>query len=402
MMDFDHNLEIFQRYSHEADVVIVEGVMGLFDGLSGVSEEGSTAQMAKWLRLPVLLVIDARSMARSIAALALGFTHFDPDLNVMGLLVNRVGSDKHRHMLSQALQETLQIPIYGYLPREKKLEIPSRHLGLMTAEVFDRDHQALHTVVDWMESHVQVENILKDCHLRRNTIRFLNGDQARNLHNNISRVAKTRIRIGIARDEAFCFYYAENLRLLEEAGAELVPFSPLNDKHLPHNIHALYFGGGYPELYCQTLSQNLSLVSEVYAFGMIKKAIYGECGGFMYLSEAIIDLNTTRHPMVCLLPVVTRMDSRLRSLGYRQVITQKKSILGPEGTAIKGHEFHYSHLEEGSDRVESIYQLKDRSGHHDQAEGFLNNYVLGSYVHLHFGSNPDIAHNMIWFCQNIS
>ncbi len=392
IMGINENIDIVDRYGHEADFVAIEGVMGLFDGFSGNSEAGSTAQMAKWLGLPVLLVLDARSMARSIAALAQGFVDFDPDLNVLGLIVNRVGSDKHRDMLAQSLQDNLSTRIYGYLPREEKLKIPSRHLGLITDEDWPSDQKRIEVMVDWIEKNVCLDEIIKDCQTDKN---ILTPKDQQGPGNKSKRSSKTLTRIGIARDEAFCFYYAENLRLLEEAGAELIPFSPIRDNRLPSKVQGLYFGGGYPELHCPLLSQNRSLLSEIYDFGINKGVIYGECGGFMYLTRSIFDLNGRRHSMAGLLPIQTGMDSRLRSLGYRQITTQRRSILGPPGTRVRGHEFHYSHILGSTDRMASIYLVLNQ----DQSEGFLRNNVLGSYIHLHWGSNHEVATSFVEFCK---
>ena len=246
IMDRRKNREIFSRGVGNADAVVAEGVMGLFDGFSGDDESGSTAQMAKWLDLPVILVIDARAMARSAAAVALGFLSFDPDLRIGGILFNRVGSETHAQILKEALGSVTRVPVFGCLPRSEALEMPSRHLGLVTDEDLVRDHDYSERLARWIESNVDLDGILALHRMKRPGA-------------GIPEIPpKPDIRIGVARDAAFCFYYPENLRLLRQAGAELIPFSPLESKSLPEGIHGLYLGGGYPELHCRALAENRS------------------------------------------------------------------------------------------------------------------------------------------------
>jgi cobyrinic acid a,c-diamide synthase len=387
VMDCRKNRKIFSRGIGDADAVVVEGVMGLFDGFSGNDESGSTAQMAKWLDLPVILVIDARSMARSAAAVALGFLRFDPDLSIGGIIFNRVGSETHAQILKEAACSITHLPVFGYLPRSEALEIPSRHLGLVTDEDLIRgdDHSA--RLGHWIESNVDLDGILALHKIKRPK-------------NEISSVpSKPDIRIGIARDEAFCFYYPENLRLLCRAGAQMIPFSPMGSKSLPEGIHGLYLGGGYPELHCRALSENRQLLDAIRDFGMSGKPIYAECGGFMFLMGEISDLDGEVFPMVGLFPMKARMEHRLRSLGYREIETLEESLLGPVGVKVRGHEFHYSHMRNMAPDQRCIYRLTDRKAVTGNREGFIRKRVLGSYVHLHWGSNPEVADNFVNCCR---
>ena len=207
------------------------------------------------------------------------------------------------------------------------------------------------------------------------------------------------MKIGIARDEAFCFYYPESLRMLEEAGAELIPFSPLGSRHLPDGIKGLILGGGYPELHCEMLSQNQELLAEIREFALSGRPIYAECGGFMFLMKEIQDLKGQTFPMVGIFPMRAKMEPRLKALGYREIITQKESSLGPADTKVRGHEFHYSMIKETEIDVEYIYEMTDRKADSSGEEGFVWNRVLGSYVHLHWGSNPEVAENFVDYCR---
>ena len=387
MMTQDYNREMFSRYCHDADVAVVEGVMGLFDGLSGKDEAGSTAQMVKWLRLPLFLVIDASSMARSAAAIALGFSEFDRELALSGVIFNRVASKGHAELIADAMSPMWDLSVFGYLPREEGLEIPSRHLGLVTDEDFNMDQRRTEILTDWIESNLDLDRLM-----RSNPVSIPESTTT-------SSAPKGEIKIGLARDEAFCFYYPENLRLLRQAGAELIPFSPLHDKQLPEDIEGLIFGGGYPELHCKALAENRPMIKAIKTFGLNGGPIYGECGGFMFLMTEIRDLEGEAYPMVGLFPMIAVMERRLKSLGYREVVTKQRSVLGPRGTKIRGHEFHYSHVIEMEPPISYIYAMTDRKSASKGGEGFLKKNVLGSYVHFHWGSNPKVAEHFVDFCR---
>ncbi len=384
MMSRQYNQEVFSRYCMDADIAVIEGVMGLFDGLSGRDESGSTAQMAEWLDLPVVLVIDTRSMARSAAALVLGFSLFGNRLSIPGIIFNRVASRGHAEMLMDAMDSVPGIQVFGCLPGDRDIEIPSRHLGLLTGEDFEIDDSKIERLGQWIERHLDLD-LLLSCSKERET------------YKECLPCPSVSVRIGIAKDEAFCFYYAENLRLLREAGAELVPFSPIHSAGLPPDIRGIILGGGYPELHCQELAENRGMLESIKRFATEGRPIYAECGGLMYLTEGITDFDGRTYSMAEVFPFSVRMESHLTALGYRQVITKKDSILGPAGTKVRGHEFHYSRIE-GRNRAESIYLTDQRDPSH-RGEGFLYKRTLGSYVHLHLGSNPEVARYFVECCM---
>ena len=418
MLDRSTNQEIFSRMQEEADVLAGEGVMGLFDGFSATDESGSTAQVAKWLGLPVLLVVDARSMARSVAALVQGYTRFDPELTFAGVLCNRVGSPGHARILEEALETTGWPPCLGCLPRQKDLAMPSRHLGLYTAEDMEDGRDILPALIQWIEENVQVDRLLDVTRDRKSDV----GDRKSEVGDWTSDVGGRRkedrdhgaeyrrqgeekvlhgkVRIGLARDRAFCFYYPENLRLLEQAGAELVPFSPLEDWHLPENVQGIYLGGGYPELYARELAANHQLRAELSFYADSGGPVYAECGGFMYCMHSLEDGQNNTYPMLGLFPFQARMHDRLRALGYREVTVRQATLLGPAGTVIRGHEFHYSAIVDLPSDVARVYSLQDRHFGPTTLEGYTVHNVLASYIHLHFGSCPQAAEYFVRFCQN--
>lgn len=368
----------------QPDIAVIEGVMGLFDGASGSNDAGSTAQIAKWLDAPVLLVIDGRSMARSFAAIAHGFTTFDPKIAFAGCIANKVGSENHRSLISEAMQTYCpEVALTGCMPRNENLTIPSRHLGLMTAEEGILSFQRINLLAQWAEENMNLDELLESL-------------PQHSAAPPCTKSPSPVIRLGVAQDNAFCFCYPDNLRILEQAGAEIVPFSPLDDTKLPDNIDGLYLPGGYPELYAERLSLNASMRSAIATFSNSGKPVYAECGGFMYLTQSITTTDST-YPMCGVFSTHCTMDKRFRALGYRQVTTAADSILGEKGTIARGHEFHYSFTEE-SGEYNSIYTVTDRKDQPTDTAGFYTNNTLGSYVHLHFASQPKLAKALIQAC----
>ncbi|MDY7000608.1 MAG: cobyrinate a,c-diamide synthase [Thermodesulfobacteriota bacterium] len=385
IMGQDKISEVFSRYACHADVSVVEGVMGLFDGLSGKNESGSTAQLAKWLGLPVVLVADARSMARSAAALVKGYAEFDPDLALAGVVFNKTGGENHNEILEQAMLGLPEVPALGFLPRNEDLTVASRHLGLITAKEHGLDDTDIDCLALWMEENMNPGRLLSAL-----PEKICSPPPAPE-----TKPQGPRIRIGVALDEAFCFYYHENFRLLEQAGAELVFFSPLNDLNPPPNLNGLYLGGGYPELHAPKLAANKTMLQEIRAF---KGPIYAECGGFMYLMETLEDLEGRTWPMAGLFRMRAKMANKFQALGYREIVTNQDSLFGPAWTMLRGHEFHYSHPVSLDEDAGTIYKVMDKHGWTDRKEGFARENALGSYVHLHFASNPDAADEFVKRC----
>lgn len=391
MLDESANIDIFNRYGNGSDVAVIEGVMGLFDGISGTQDAGSTAQMAKALGLPVILVVDARSMARSAAALVSGYAHFDEDVNIVGVIFNRVGSDSHVELLQDAMSLVPGIQVLGCLKRDDDIATPSRHLGLVTPDQEGPDMSRYQRLADWVEGGIDVEALLPTLPDIVVTPPFEPVPQL------------PKVNIGLARDNAFCFYYEENLRLLREAGARLIDFSPISDTRLPDELDGLYLGGGYPELYAFELGQNNKLRREIKEFCESGRPVYAECGGFMYLMNDIIT-QRGRYAMSGVFPVRAEMSDKFRALGYREIVTQADTMLGTGGLSARGHEFHYSSIQgdEGLGSLLSVYSMSGRKGPIDSPEGFQIGNTLGSYVHLHFGSNPEIPKAFVQACLDVA
>jgi len=382
MLDGEANREIFERASAGREVAVAEGMMGLFDGVTGSSEEGSTAEIAKLLGLPVVLVVDAGNSARSIAAVIRGFETFDSELRFAGIVLNRVAGDAHYRILESAIRQSSAVPVLGWLPVEPGAAIPERHLGLYTAA---EGNSASLTTLSELGNRLDLDQLLKATVYEQGlTTAGMHGAEPR----------YKGIRVGVARDRAFSFYYEDNLDLLRENGAEIVEFSPLKDFVLPENLHALYFGGGYPELYAAELSRNGRLLRDIRDFAKANKPIYAECGGLMYLAEKLTTIEGQSCLMAGILPVAIEMTRSLVHFGYADVEFAHDCLLGEKGTQVRGHSFHCSSIA-GHDALPCAYRVHySLSGQREQ-EGFIRGRVLGTYIHLHFRSNPSLASSFL-------
>ncbi len=390
------------RQAADADLALIEGMMGCFDGLDGKSEEGSTAQIAKWLGAPVILIVDARAMARSAGAVVVGFERFDPGLDVAGVIFDRVAGETHYRWLREALEGTCRSVPLGFLPHRESLTLPERHLGLVTVAEQGLSEAYLDELEGIIEECVDLDRLLS---LARSHI-TPEAERPAAAGEPESRVPSARIpatqikaRIGVAWDRAFQFYYPANLDLLRAAGAALVFWSPIKDSRLP-DVDALYFGGGYPEVYAGELSSNRAMLGAVREFARSGRPIYAECGGLMYLTEALEAEAGALYPMVGLLPTTVRMTSEL-ICGYTEVEVTQDTPLAPAGAILRGHAFHASRLDEVPASVPRAYTVRMRRNVVPRAEGYLVGNSLMSYVHVHFESNPQVAEHLVACCRGV-
>ncbi|ABO51219.1 cobyrinate a,c-diamide synthase [Desulforamulus reducens MI-1] len=381
--------ELFIRRAKGMEISLVEGVMGLFDGARGQGERGSTAQVAKIIQGPVVLVFSAQGLARSAAALINGYRNFDPNLQVSGVIANGVGSERHGQFIKEVLEGELGIPLLGALVKQRDIVMPQRHLGLLPAAENQGLDQTLAALAQLVEEQIDMECLLNlaqqapeltDCKILP-AVQSFNG-----------------VRLAVARDEAFNFYYQDSLDYLVELGAELVFFSPLRDTKLPSDVDGIYIGGGFPEQFLPMLAANQLLKQEIVDRGQQSMPIYAECGGFMYLCESITNLAGQSFTGVGLVPSQVKMGQRLAALGYVQARLTKTSLLGEAGMVLKGHEFHWSTMED-LPAATNIYQLTGGRGEEGRGEGYASKQILASYVHLHFRYNPRAAHYFLTACQ---
>ncbi len=397
MLDTSYNRALFLQHSRDKDISLVEGVMGLYDGSRSAHEDGSTAHMAKLLKAPVILVVDARGMSRSVAAVVSGFEQYDKQIRIAGVILNRVGSKDHYEWLKQVIEEKCGARVLGYLPPDDTVRIPERHLGLLTTKENSLDRTFIRRITDLVERHIDLDLLVKMASpVSFQGIHPQPAQAGRDSHE------PAPVRIAVAYDKAFCFYYQDNLDLLRHWGAHLTYFSPLRDVSLPDDVDGIYLGGGYPELFAPDLAANRELLKVIKRFADRGGTIYGECGGLMYLGKKINGFDRKTHKMVGLFPFTTVMHKKLTALGYYTVTSRRSTILTTRGDTAKGHQFRYSSIEGIPESTNRVFSLRKNSSSKVLREGFAFKNVLASYVHLHFGSNSTLAQRFVASCRKSS
>jgi cobyrinic acid a,c-diamide synthase len=379
----DRVRQLFIKGSQGSAISVIEGVMGLYDGLDGRSEEGSTAHLAKLLKAPVVLVIDASSSARSAGAVALGFKDYDPRVDIAGVIFNNVAGPGHMETLRQSLRG---MECLGGIPSEEAVALSSRHLGLVPAGEND-DRPRYERIGAMIEEHCDLDRLIE--------IASAAPDIGPRKLVSTKRGRRPKVRIGVARDEAFNFYYEDNLDALRGFGAEIVPFSPLHDR-LPE-VDGLYFGGGYPEVFSAQLEDNIPMRNEVKKAAGSGTPIYAECGGMMYACRSVTGPDGGKRSMAGIFDVEVEMTDRLQAIGYVEVEVLKDNVLCLKGWSTRGHEFHFSRAVTSSE-TELAYKMKRGKGLENGMDGLLAHNTLASYTHLHFASCPDFARRFVDSC----
>ena len=409
LMDRDSVLEVFNHginYNGGADIAIIEGVRGLYEGLEALSDTGSTAQIAKILNCPVILVINARSITRSTAALVMGYSSFDPDVNIAGVILNNIGGARHAQKARDAIKAYTDIPVIGEILRDDSMKISMRHLGLIPAMEgrrmqADFDHR-ITVIKDIIKTSVDIDSLIEIA----NKVPPLEIKDPQIFVPAIKRGAPV---IGIAMDEAFNFYYRDNLDLLEIAGAKLVYFSPVNDTH-PPAMDGMYIGGGYPELFPQELSDNESMRNDIKEMSLSGLPIYAECGGLMYLTNELItgkistssyrsaDMPPGEYPMVGALPGRTLM-GHTRIVSYSKGGFIESTPIGQKGDTFIGHEFHHSEIIDLPENSRFGIELTRGSGIKDGYDGLMSGNTIGVYSHMHAASYREFAIRFVDACS---
>jgi cobyrinic acid a,c-diamide synthase len=367
---------LFAHGAQGADIAVIEGVMGLFDGKGG-GDLASTAHVARLLEAPVVLVVDARAMSRSVAAIVHGYNAFDPDLRVAGVILNRVGSRAHETMLREALKP-LSIPVLGVLRRNDEIDTPDRHLGLVpVAERRSEATRSLHALGKVISLSLNLDGIVRLARSAGPLVVEAWSPESRDLDR--SEV----VRVAVATGPSFSFLYRENLELLQGAGAEVVTFDPTTEEDLPARTDALYLGGGFPETYAEALSTNGRMRESVQAFAAGGRPVVAECGGLLYLVREL-----DGHPMCGVLDAEATMTDRL-ALGYREARALMDSPLAERGANVRGHEFHYSAVEPGAGE-RPAWELAGRG-----QEGFVAGGVHASYLHTHWAATPELPSRLV-------
>ncbi len=382
--------QCFNHQTQTVDYAVIEGVMGLFDGVSRFNTQtptASTAHVAQLLNLPILFVLDCSRLSGSVAAIVHGFTTVNLHLKFAGLILNKVASDRHLELLKEAL-EPFNIPILGIVRRQDQIHLPERHLGLVPTDELPQLKNLIHQLADLAAQCFNWEKLLP----------VLQTQKKIAVESPLKPQIKHPIRIAVARDQAFSFYYQDNLNILQQLGAELIFWSPLNDTQIPENIQGFYFGGGFPEVFAKQLSENLPIIKAIHNQISVGIPTYAECGGLMYFCKEIIDFENKSWPMVGILPTTAFMGKRLK-LGYYQATTLQDSPLFPKETPVFGHQFHRSELTIES--LNPLYQMKRYGKNQDEllTEGWSVANLQASYLHLHWGSRLEIPRRFLQQCS---
>jgi cobyrinic acid a,c-diamide synthase len=391
MVPPDQIADLLVRRSVGAQLALIEGVMGLFDGYAGDSDVGSSAQIARLTNTPIVIVLDVRAMARTAAALITGLCAFDPELRIVGVILNQVGSPRHAQLVTQAIEGHTNLPVLGALRRDETIRLPERHLGLIPTSEPGHWQSWIAQLGAHIATEVDLDRVLQLAHTApalpqptRNaaTVQPMCSSSHRPI-------------IAVARDAAFSFLYEENLDLLRAAGAEIAFFSPLCDPQLPPATSALYLCGGFPEVYAAELSANHLLQQAIRAAAAHGLPVYAECGGLMYCTTSVVTTTNECFPMLGLLPGYSQMTPRL-TLGYRTVTALTTSWLWQAGETVRGHEFHYSVWEERPPSLPWLYTCQPDVFRPDpRNEGAHHANLLASYIHIHMLACPTIAERFV-------
>jgi cobyrinic acid a,c-diamide synthase len=382
--------ELFTRSAAGADISVIEGVMGLFDGI-GSRGEGSTAHIACLLEAPVILVADVRSMSRSAAAMILGYREFEPKINLMGVILNRVGSKRHYSILKEAIESTTGVKVLGALEYDPQLELTERHLGLMPSRERNDSTVLMEDLSRRICHNLDIKGIIQLAAM---------APKITPVKTDIFKPEESSeymVNLGLVVDDAFNFYYQDSLDYLTFLGAEIIPCSALKGG-LPSDLDGLYIGGGFPEIFAEEISGNREFIEDIRARHKEGMPIYAECGGMMFLSQSITDFEGREHPMAGIIPAKTLMMKKRAGLGYVSAISRKNNILAGKNQTLQGHEFHYSILE-GHSIDDCAYILK-KSQDKSNYDGYAKDNVLASYLHLHFCGCREQGKRFIASCKN--
>ncbi|HGW5057040.1 TPA: cobyrinate a,c-diamide synthase [Citrobacter koseri] len=377
---------LFCEHMQQADVAVIEGVMGLYDGYGTDPNYCSTAAMAKQLGCPVILLVDGKAVSTSIAATVMGFQHFDPDLNIAGVIVNRVNSETHYQLLKTAIERYCSLPVLGYVPGVEGVALPERHLGLITARESVVNQQPWQDFADTLERTLDIDALL--------SLSQLTALPAGEWPELPDPQAGKGLTVAIADDEAFNFYYPDNIKLLERTGVTMTRFSPLHDSTLPE-CQMIWLGGGYPELHAAALAANTPMLAQMRAAHQRGVAIYAECGGLMYLGSTLEDASGEIHRMVDVIPGHSKMGKRLTRFGYCEAQAREQTLLAAAGEVLRGHEFHYSDFLPENPAVMACRKVRDGKTLQEWSGGWQVGNTFASYLHVHFAQRPAMLNHWL-------
>lgn len=383
MLDNEQIKYVFKKDSVEKDISIIEGVMGLYDGVGSNINKCSTSNIAKILKSPVILVVNGKSVGASAAAMVLGYKHIDKDVDIVGVIVNNVNSERHYNILKESIEKYCAIEVLGYLPNNKEMSLESRHLGLIPNDEIENLNEKIDKIADLMEQHIDIDRIveLSESEMINSSFElnmFIEDPEIREL--------ASGKKVAIAMDKAFNFYYQDNIDLFRNIGAEIEYFSPLNDERVP-KVDLIYIGGGFPEVFAKELEENISMrnsLKEAHNKGI---PIYAECGGLMYLGDYLVDKENNKYKMVGAISGYSEMTNSLKRFGYCVATANKDNLISYEGQQICGHEFHHSIFHSDLEQVFTVQKITEGEVKDEWKGGYCVNNTLASYLHVHFYNN---------------
>lgn len=394
MLEEEQLKYLFNKAKADADVSVVEGVMGLYDGKGTDINECSSSSMAKLLNLPVVLVINAKAMAASSAAMVLGYQQIDPELNICGVIANNIRTEGHYKLVKESIEKYCNVEVLGYFPPNENFSLPSRHLGLVPSDEMEALEDKFKSLGEEIEKYINIDRLLELCETEDVKTTYVPA------LSEVSNVALVKgKKIAVAYDKAFNFYYADNLDLLKDIGLELVYFSPLADKVLPQCDY-IYIGGGFPEVFGKELAANKEMREAIKKAHKAGIPIYAECGGLMYLGKALVDHEENSYEMVGIFEGISRMTKSLKRFGYCYGYAKEETILSKEGETLRGHEFHHSEFES---KQQGVYVMQKHAKSKEEDKwlgGYSQGNTLATYLHIHFYSNLEaLAHFLSKGCE---
>ncbi len=370
----------YNKAMQNKDIAVIEGVRGLYEGIDSINDIGSTASIAKSLEAPVILIINSRSLVKSAAALVLGFKALDPEINIAGVILNKVKNKAHYLKTKKSIEEITNTEVIGGINRDNNISIEQRHLGLVPARERETSLKYIDLWSQTIKESIDIDRLIEIAKsapkIKSNTTPIWN------------KLNKQKVKIGIAYDEVFNFYYKENIESLEANNAKIEYFSPLKDEHLP-DIDGLYIGGGYPELFSKQLNANKSMLKDIKAFHLDNRPIFAECGGLMYLMKSIHE-----DKQVNIFPYKSILTDKVQALKYTIAEVQQDNIISKKGEKFNGHEFHYSKVIVESPENDFAFKITRGKGSYNLQDGFMEKNTLASYVHTHVAAMPNFGGNL--------
>lgn len=397
MLDDEQIKFVFKNSSEGKDISVIEGVMGLYDGIGTEINKHSTSQMSKILKSPVILVIDGKGMGASAGAMVLGYKQLDKDVEIVGVIANNVRTQRHYNIIKESIERFCGIEVLGYLAPDENVSVESRNLGLFPSNEIEDLERKVNTIADEMEKHIDIDRIIELSESENVTSSFELNMFSEDPEVRALAEGKT---VAVAYDKAFNFYYPDNIDLFKEIGANIITFSPINDEEIPE-ADLLYMGGGFPEVFAEELEKNVSMRKSIKKAHDEGLAIYAECGGLMYLGDSLVDMDGKKHEMVGAISGYSEMKKGLRRFGYCIATAKEDNLISYKGQEMSGHEFHSSEFYSDLDTAFTMKKIVEDEVIDEWEGGYYVNNTLASYLHIHFYNNLSMVCYLLSNVKNV-